>query len=150
MAARRVVQLDLLEMKRRGREAVECANMVVMHVGQDHVGDRVAVESDQRQCLGGAAQVPPAARRCDFGSEAGVDYKTTLSTNSGPDEIVHRHRAVMRIAADEMIGTPGVALGIADRIELVFGEMAVRGAVSSVGRVRSEGKDCGGLAAVQA
>jgi len=56
----------------------------------------------------------------------------------------------MRIAADEMIGTPGVALGIADRIELVFGEMAVRGAVSSVGRVRSEGKDCGGSAAVQA
>src|SRR6516165_1041980 len=97
-----------------------------------------------------AAQVPPAARRCDFGSEAGIDYKTTLSTNSGPDEIVHRHRAVMRIAADEMIGTPGVALGIADRTELVFGEMAVHGAVSSVGRVRSEGKDCGGSAAVQA
>jgi hypothetical protein len=31
-----------------------------------------------------------------------------------------------------MIGAPGVALGIADRIELVFGEMAVHGAASAL------------------
>jgi hypothetical protein len=30
-----------------------------------------------------------------------------------------------------MVGAPGVALGIADRIELVFGEMAVHDAVSA-------------------
>jgi hypothetical protein len=37
----------------------------------------------------------------------------------------------MWIAPDEVIGAPGVALGIADSIELVFGEMAVQGAASS-------------------
>jgi hypothetical protein len=34
----------------------------------------------------------------------------------------------MRVAADEMVGPPGVALGIADRVELIFGKMAVHGA----------------------
>ena len=36
----------------------------------------------------------------------------------------------MRIAADEVIGTPGIALRIADRVELVFGKMTVRGLCS--------------------
>jgi hypothetical protein len=48
-----------------------------------------------------------------------------------------------------MIGAPGVALGIADRIELVFGEMAVHGAASALS-TGMNGKDCGGAAAVQA
>jgi hypothetical protein len=34
----------------------------------------------------------------------------------------------MGIAANEVIGTAGVALGIADRVELIFGKMAVHGA----------------------
>jgi hypothetical protein len=33
----------------------------------------------------------------------------------------------MRVAADEVIGSPGVALGITNGIELVFGKMAVHG-----------------------
>jgi hypothetical protein len=41
------MQLDLLQMKLRRREAVECANMVVMHMGQDDVGDRIAIEPHQ-------------------------------------------------------------------------------------------------------
>ena len=52
----------------------------------------------------------------------------------------------MRVAADEMIGAPGVALGIPNGIELVFRKMAVHARLGS----GSEGKDCGGLAAVQA
>ena len=47
MAARRVVQFDLLQMKLRRREAVERSDMVVMHMGQDHIGDGIAVEPDQ-------------------------------------------------------------------------------------------------------
>ena len=41
------MQLDLLQMKLRRRETVECADMVVMHMGQDHIGDGIAVEPDQ-------------------------------------------------------------------------------------------------------
>jgi len=44
VAAGRVMQLDLLQMKLRRGEAVECADMVVMHMGQDYVGDRMAIE----------------------------------------------------------------------------------------------------------
>ena len=43
------MQLDFLQMKLRHREAVERPDMVVMHMGQDHVGDGVAVEPHQRQ-----------------------------------------------------------------------------------------------------
>jgi len=95
--------------------------------------------------------VPPPACCGDLGGEAGVDHEAALCTNSGPDEVVHRHRPVMRVAADEMIGSPGVPLGIANGIELVFGKMAGHGAVSAfVDRMRSQGKDCGGAVAVQA
>ncbi len=45
----RVVQLGLLQMKLRLGKPVEGADVVVVHVGQDHVGDRVAVEPDHRQ-----------------------------------------------------------------------------------------------------
>jgi hypothetical protein len=41
------MQLDLLQMKLRRRETVECADMVVMHMGQDYVGDSIAIEPHQ-------------------------------------------------------------------------------------------------------
>ena len=119
----RVVQLGLLQMKLRLGKAVEGADVVVVHVGQDHVGDRVAVEPDHRQRLGRAAQMPPAARGGDLGGKAGVDHKAALGPDRRPDEIIHRHRPVMRVAADEMVAAARVALGIADRIELVFGKI---------------------------
>ena len=74
------------------------------------------------------------ARRFGFGGGLvpGVDHKTALATDRRPDKIIHRHWPVMRIATDKVIGAPGVALGIADRIELVFGEMAVHGAASAL------------------
>ena len=39
VAPGRVVQFDFLQMKLRHREAVERPDMVVMHMGQDHVGN---------------------------------------------------------------------------------------------------------------
>ena len=47
VAAGRVMQLDLLQMKLRCRKAVECSDMIVMHMGQDHIGDRIAIEPHQ-------------------------------------------------------------------------------------------------------
>ena len=41
------MQLELLQMKLCLREAVERADMVVMHMGQDHIGNAIAVEADQ-------------------------------------------------------------------------------------------------------
>lgn len=127
VAAGRVVQFDLLQMKLRIGEAVKIADMVVVHVGQHNVLDGVAVDADEGQRLDRAAQKPPLARRCDLGGKAGVDDHGMLRRDCGPHEIIHRHRAVMRVAADKMVGTPGVALGVTDRVELVFGEVSVHG-----------------------
>jgi hypothetical protein len=131
IAPGRVVQLDFLQMKLRRWEAVKRPDMVVMHVSEDHIGDAIVVEPDERQRLRRTAQVPPSARRGDLGGEAGIDHETPLPPDRRPDETVHRHRPVMRIAADEVIGASGVVLGIADRVELVFGKMAVHGAASA-------------------
>ena len=112
VAAGRVVQFDLLQMELRRREAVIGADMVVMHMGQDHVLDRRGVDADQRQRLRRAAQMPAPARRGDLGGKAGIDDDRAVRRDRHPDEIIHRHRAVMRVAADEMVGAPGVALGV--------------------------------------
>jgi hypothetical protein len=105
--------------------------MIIMHVSEDHIGDGIVVEPYERQRLRRTAQMPPSARCGDLGGKAGIDHVTPLRPDRRPDEIVHRHRSVMRIAADEVIGTPGIALGIADRVERVFGKMAVHGAASA-------------------
>jgi hypothetical protein len=42
--------------------------------------------------------------------EAGVDDEAAASSSCQPHEIVHRHRAVVRIAADEMIAAPRIAV----------------------------------------
>jgi hypothetical protein len=122
------VQLNFLQMKLRRWEAVKRPDMVVMHVSEDHIGDAVVVEPDERQRLRRTAQVPPSACGGNLGGEAGIDHEAPLGPDRRPDEIVHRHRPVMRIAADEVIGTPGIALGIADRVEFVFRNMTVHGA----------------------
>ena len=144
VAAGRVVQLDLLQVELRRRKAVIGADVVVMHMGEDHVLDRVGIDADQRQRLGRAAQMAAPARRRDLCGKAGVDDHRAVRRDRHPDEIIHRHRAVMRVAADEMVGAPGVALGIADRVELVFGEMGVHG---DLGR---RPRDCESTAAVRA
>ena len=64
----RVVQLDFLQMELRRRETVEGADMVVMHMGQDHIGDGAAVEPDEARATwpgsaDAAARAPPRPRR---------------------------------------------------------------------------------------
>ena len=48
IAAGRVMQLGLLQMKLRGRKAVKRPGVVVMHVGQDHVFDGAGIDTDER------------------------------------------------------------------------------------------------------
>ena len=68
VAPGRVVQLDFLQMKLRPWEAVKRPDMVVMHVSEDHIGDAIVVEPDERQRLrpdsaGAAVRVPRRPRR---------------------------------------------------------------------------------------
>ena len=144
LAAGRVVQFHLLQMELSIGEAVKVADMVVVHVGQHDVPEGIAVDADQGQRLDRAAQKPSLARRGDLGGRSGVDDDGMMRRDRNPNEIVHRHRAVMRIAADKMVRTPGIALGVADRVKLVFGEMGVHE------RPRQRCRDCENKAAVRA
>jgi len=116
VASGRVVQFDLLQVELRARKPVKIADMVVVHMRQHDVLDGAAVDAQQRERLDRAAQKPPLTRRGDLGRKPGIDDDGMMRCDCDPHEIVHRHRAVMRVAADEMVGSPGVALGIADRV----------------------------------
>ena len=148
MAAGRVVELRLLQVELRGRKPVIGADVVIMHVGQDHVLHRLRIDPDERQRPGRAAQMAAAARCGNLRGEAGVDHHRAVRRDRHPHEVVHRHRAVMRVAADEMIGAPGIALGVADRVELVFGEMGV-GVHGGLGRTASGLRKHGGNASLR-
>jgi hypothetical protein len=69
--------------------------------------------------------MPAPARFGHLCGKAGIDDDRAVRRDRDPDEIIHRHRPVMRVTADKVVGAPGISLGIADRVELVFGEMGV-------------------------
>jgi hypothetical protein len=61
----------------RGK-ALKGADMVVMETRQDHIGDGVAVEPDERERLGRAAQMAAAAVGGGLAGKSGVDDETAL------------------------------------------------------------------------
>ena len=96
---------------------VEAARVVVVGMRQDHVGDGTGVDTDRRQRLGrGAQEAPVAARRVER-AEAGVDDPGLVVADDRPHEVVHRHRSVVRIAAEEVLAAPGVALRVLHRVD---------------------------------
>src|SRR5436305_7731598 len=107
-------------MKSRHREAVEIAYMVVMQMGEDDILDRVSVDAERTERLHRAAQEGALAFVRCLRVEASVDDKGAAFTPRHPNEIVHRHRTIVRVAADEMLAPPRLAGGIADGKELVF------------------------------
>ena len=57
-------------------------DVVVMHVSEDHVGHGIAVDADERQRFGRAAQMPPSPRRHDFSGKPGVDDESATATQT--------------------------------------------------------------------
>src|SRR5215470_3590545 len=101
-------------MKTRLGKAVEIADMVVMQMREDHILDRVRVNAEETERLHRTAQEGALAPLRDFGVEAGVDDKRSPAAARDPDEVIHRHRPIMRIATDEMRGAARVTGGVAD------------------------------------
>src|SRR3981189_3557556 len=119
VAAGGIGQFALLQMKPRSREAVEIAGMVVMQVREDDILDRIGIDAERTQRLDRRAEEVALAFLRYPGIEAGVDGEGAAAAPRHPDEIIHRHRTVMRVAADEMIAAPRLAGSIADGKELV-------------------------------
>ena len=95
-------------------------DMVVMQMSEDNVLDRRYIDVERAERLHRTAQERPLPLLRYFRVEASVDDEGAAASPRQPHEIVHRHRAVVRIAADEMIAAPRIAGGIADGEQLVF------------------------------
>ena len=107
-------------MEIRGRKLVEIADMIVVQVGQDDVGDLAGVEANQFQRFNRAAQIVALSLGGDFGGEAGIDDIAAIRSNGGPDIIIERHRAIVRIAADEIVRSLRRPRRVADGVDFVI------------------------------
>ena len=91
-----------------------------MQMGEDHILDRIHIDVERAERLDRTTQERPVSLLRYFRVEAGVDDEGAAASLRHPHEVVHRHRPVMRVAADEMIAAPRLAGRIADGEEFVF------------------------------
>ena len=98
------------------REVVEAADVVVVEVREDDVGDGRGIDIDGSESLGRGAQ---ELRRRAAASAVPNPVSTTqvrMLPDDRPDEVVHRHRHVVRVAADEVLGPPSFTFRVLDRV----------------------------------
>ena len=114
------MHLRLLQMEARFRKAMKVADMVVMQMRQDDISDLIGVDINQLERIDRIAQERALALGRNLRGEAAIDDVGLFRRHRGPQEIIHRHRAVMRIAADEMIAPLRLARGVADGEQFVF------------------------------
>src|SRR5437764_14851520 len=113
-ASRSIGKFALLEMESRLWKPVEITHMVIVQVCQDNIIDLVRIDIERGERLHRAPQKRPLSPLRYFCVEPGIDDKAAASPLGEPHEVVHRHRAIMRIAADEMLAALRIARGIAD------------------------------------
>src|ERR1700722_1760034 len=115
-----IEQFAFLQMKPRLRKAVEISDMVVMQMGQNDVFNRIGIDTEGCERLHRVAQECALAPCRYFGVEAGIDHKGSAAAFCHPDEIIHRHRPIMRIATDKVVAAPRLTGGITERKQLVI------------------------------
>jgi hypothetical protein len=79
------------------------AGVIKVHVRDNHVFDLIGVEPDHPQSFSDRTKERPLSfcrTRC---IEAGIEYETPFLPDDSPDEIIKRHRAVVRIATDKVM-----------------------------------------------
>ena len=119
VAAGGVAHFQFLEMERRLREEIEIADMVVMQVRDDDVLHLRRVDAEQLQAARGTAQMLATALGGHGGGEAGVDDDLAALAADQPDEVVERHRPVVRITADEVFRRAPIVMRVLERVNLV-------------------------------
>ena len=117
VTTRRERHLAVLHVEPGVREVVEPAGVVVVEVGEDDVADRLGVDVHRGEGLGSGAKEPTLASGCVEGAEPGVDDPGAAIADDRPDEVVHRHRGIVCVAADEVLGPARVALRVLHRVD---------------------------------
>src|SRR5258706_7473117 len=103
VAAGRVGHLLVLQMEGRGGKKAEVADVVVVQVRDDHVLHLFRLDAEEREAALGRMDHPAAAAGADPGVEAGVDDESAGRRAGEPDEIIEIARALVRVAADEVL-----------------------------------------------
>src|SRR6186713_867736 len=115
------MDLPFLEMKAGFWEAIEVARMVIMEVGENDVVDLGGTDIQQAERLHRTTQERTFSARSDVCIEAGIDDDDTPIALHHPHVIIHRHRPLVEVTADEVVSALRVPRGIADRKYFVFG-----------------------------
>src|SRR5262249_45685203 len=127
MPAGHIGHLEILEMKGRAWEQVMIPAVVVVHVRDDDIADVPRFDTDHGQTLARATQHLATSFLADGSIEASVDDVGLVRPDDRPDEVVDRHRPVMRIAAEEVFGSHAfVMLGVPHGIDFIRHERGHR------------------------
>jgi esterase/lipase superfamily enzyme len=80
-----------------------------------------AASMSSAAALARVAEDRAVAPRPGLFAEAGVDHEDPLGRFRHPEEEIERHRAVVNVAEDEILGRRTAELGVFDREQLVGG-----------------------------
>src|SRR5207245_7449262 len=76
-------------------------------------------DAEQTQAVRRATQVLASALGSHRRGKAGVDDQLASAAAHQPDEVVERHRPVVRVAADEVLARAARVVRVLDRVDFV-------------------------------
>src|SRR5262249_5347418 len=135
--------LDILQVERRRREQLEAPHVVVMQMRDHDVLDLGSIAAQQSQSVRDAAKNRSASLYSHRHREAGIDHDLAAVTPDQPDEVVERHRPVVRIAlaVEKILGRAPLVVRVLDRVNLVSSHLAAADSLSlRYGNVGIDGK----------
>ena len=107
-------------MQRRRGEQIEVAGVVVVQMrDRPHPSPWRRRSPSMRSASVGQPDVIAPALRRHRGGKAGVDHDLAPGAADQPDEVVERHRPVVRIAADEVLRLAPRVVRVLERVDLV-------------------------------
>src|SRR6478672_10785255 len=107
-------------MESRVRRFAEIAGVIVVQVRENHISDCSRLDAKLCQCFDRTAQERALTRSCVLLCESGNDDKRLVRSYRSPHKVVHRHRNVMRIAAEKMARAACIARAVAQREHFVL------------------------------
>ena len=121
------MQLLFLQVELRLGKTVKMPGMIIMKMCQNNVLNRVCGHTKRRHTVYRTMQKLSSAPGGNSFGKAGVDHHMMIAAAGQPDKIIHRHRPVMRVAANKMFASFGITHGIADSIELIDRQIILHG-----------------------
>jgi hypothetical protein len=85
-----------------------------MHVRNDDVFDTIGIDPDNLQSFTHRTQQSALSLRSAGSVEPGIEDEALLLSDDGPDKIVERHGAVVRIAAEKIMRRGAMMMTVAD------------------------------------